>query len=357
MSQGASLHHGGPGAAPLALTMGDACGIGPEIIAKACRDGAAEGCVVVGDPAVLRRAAAATGGLLAVAELDAVGDLPAVPPRCIPVLRPPGLPAALIEAGVGRVDARAGAAAARCIEHAVELVRGGAVAGIVTAPIHKEALAAAGIGFPGHTEMLQALASPGGTPPAVRMMLANQELRCVLVTIHVALRAAIDAVTYDAVLETLRITQRSAAAWGVPKPRIGVAGLNPHAGEGGLFGDEEIRVIAPAIAAARAEGIDASGPYAPDTVFMRARHAPGHPGEFDVVVAMTHDHGLIPVKYLGVEQGVNVTLGLPFVRTSPDHGTAFDIAGSGRADPASLVAAIRMARELGRHARGRQAAA
>jgi 4-hydroxythreonine-4-phosphate dehydrogenase len=125
-----------------------------------------------------------------------------------------------------------------------------------------------------------------------------------------------------------------------------VAGLNPHAGEGGLFGDEELRLIAPAIAAACAEGIDARGPFAPDTVFMRARDAAGHPGEFDLVVAMTHDHGLIPVKYLGVEHGVNVTLGLPFVRTSPDHGTAFDIAGSGRADPSSLGAALRMARTL-----------
>jgi 4-hydroxythreonine-4-phosphate dehydrogenase len=125
-----------------------------------------------------------------------------------------------------------------------------------------------------------------------------------------------------------------------------VAGLNPHAGEGGLFGDEELRIIAPAIAAAQAEGIVASGPFAPDTVFMRARNAVAHPGEFDLVVAMTHDHGLIPVKYLGVEQGVNVTLGLPFVRTSPDHGTAFDIAGKGVADPASLIAALRMARTL-----------
>jgi 4-hydroxythreonine-4-phosphate dehydrogenase len=125
-----------------------------------------------------------------------------------------------------------------------------------------------------------------------------------------------------------------------------VAGLNPHAGEGGLFGDEELRIIGPAVQAARAEGIDASGPHAPDTVFMRARTAVGHPGEFDLVVAMTHDHGLIPVKYLGVEHGVNVTLGLPFVRTSPDHGTAFDIAGRGRADASSLKAALRMARSL-----------
>jgi 4-hydroxythreonine-4-phosphate dehydrogenase len=125
-----------------------------------------------------------------------------------------------------------------------------------------------------------------------------------------------------------------------------VSGLNPHAGESGGLGREEIEVIAPAVEAARAEGIDARGPFAPDTVFMRARHAPGHPGEFDLVVAMTHDHGLIPVKYLGVESGVNVTLGLPFVRTSPDHGTAFDIAGSGKADPSSLAAAVRMARQL-----------
>jgi 4-hydroxythreonine-4-phosphate dehydrogenase len=204
--------------------------------------------------------------------------------------------------------------------------------------LNKAALAAAGVHFPGHTEMLQAVA--GGVP--VRMMLANEELRVVLVTIHQSLRSAIDAVTYDAVLETLRIVQRS----GVGR-RIAVAGLNPHAGEDGLFGDEERRVIAPAIAAARAEGIEATGPFAPDTVFMRARR-----GEFDVVVAMTHDHGLIPVKYLGVEEGVNVTLGLPFVRTSPDHGTAFDIAGRGVADPSSLEAAIKWARSASSGRRG-----
>jgi 4-hydroxythreonine-4-phosphate dehydrogenase len=220
----------------------------------------------------------------------------------------------------------------------------------VTAPLHKEALAAAGVPYPGHTEMLQALATPpGGAMPPVRMMLANDELRVVLVTIHLALRRAIEAVTFDAVLQTLRITQQAARTWPLPvpgRPRIAVAGLNPHAGEGGLFGDEEQTIIAPAIAAARAEGLDVHGPFPPDTVFMRARHAPGHPGDFDVVVAMTHDHGLIPVKYLGVEHGVNVTLGLPLVRTSPDHGTAFDIAGQGVADVRSLAAALRMARQL-----------
>jgi 4-hydroxythreonine-4-phosphate dehydrogenase len=226
----------------------------------------------------------------------------------------------------------------------------GDIAAIVTAPLHKEALAAAGVDFPGHTELLQAEAAAhaGKTieQMPVRMMLANDELRTVLVTIHQSLRSAIDAVTFDAVLETIRIAHRAAARWGQPAPRIAVAGLNPHAGEGGLFGSEEATIIGPAVAAACAEGIDAHGPYAPDTVFMRARNAPGHPGEFDIVVAMTHDHGLIPVKYLGVENGVNVTLGLPFVRTSPDHGTAFDIAGRGIADASSLRAAVRMARRL-----------
>jgi 4-hydroxythreonine-4-phosphate dehydrogenase len=264
-------------------------------------------------------------------------ELGRLPPRCLPVWQPAGLPADLAQAPLGQVDARAGAAAALCIEAAVGLIQAGRVRGLVTAPIHKEALHAAGSPYPGHTEMLQALA--GGVP--VRMMLANEELRTVLVTIHCSLRDAIERVTRESVLETLRITGASLRRMGIAAPRIAVAGLNPHAGEGGLFGDEEIHHIAPAIADARAEGWDASGPFAPDTVFMRARR-----GEFDVVVAMTHDHGLIPVKYLGVEQGVNVTLGLPFVRTSPDHGTAFDIAGRGIADPASLSAALAMARRL-----------
>ncbi len=337
-----------PAAIPIVITMGDACGIGPEIIAKLFRCPSAQGCFVLGDVEVMRRAARLTGGLLALAPIDSPDALADVPPNCVPVLQADALPHDLLSAPIGRIDSRAGAAAARCIEQAVALALRGEVSAIVTSPIHKEALAAAGVGFPGHTEMLQALAAePGMPPPPVRMMLANDELRTVLVTIHQSLRSAIDAVTFDAVLDTVRIAHRAAVRWGLPSPRIAVAGLNPHAGEGGLFGDEEIRIIAPAISAARAEGIDASGPYAPDTVFMRARNVvPSHPGAFDVVVAMTHDHGLIPVKYLGVEHGVNVTLGLPFVRTSPDHGTAFDIAGSGVADPSSLEAAIAMARKL-----------
>jgi 4-hydroxythreonine-4-phosphate dehydrogenase len=339
--------------APIAITMGDACGIGPEIIARLYRGGLARGCFVVGDVDVMRRAAAWTGEMLSVARIDDPASVFDVPANCMAVLQAEGLTDGLATLPVGRIDARAGAAAARCIEQAVSLAMRGEVAAIVTAPIHKEALAAAGVGFPGHTEMLQALAaSPGQPVLPVRMMLANAELRVVLVTIHQSLRQAIEGVTFDAVLETLRIAHRTAAGWGMTTPRIAVAGLNPHAGEGGLFGDEELRIIGPAVAAARAEGIDARGPFAPDTVFMRARHAPEHPGEFDIVIAMTHDHGLIPVKYLGVEHGVNVTLGLPFVRTSPDHGTAFDKAGTGNADPSSMAAALAMARRLVQAAAG-----
>jgi len=331
---------------PLLLTMGDACGIGPEILVRAFQSGAGAGSVAVADAAVMRRAAALLPERWPVACLPSPGDWAECPARCVPVweppsLRPPGSDGkALASLPWGRVDARAGAAAAVCIEAAVACVLRGEAAAIVTAPLHKGALAAAGIGFPGHTEMLQALAAPpGAPPPTVRMMLANDELRVVLVTIHQSLRRAIDAVTHDAVLSTLQITAASRPPLPGQRWRIAVAGLNPHAGEGGLFGDEEQHIIGPAVAAARAQGLDVHGPFAPDTVFMRARR-----GEFDVVVAMTHDHGLIPVKYLGVERGVNVTLGLPFVRTSPDHGTAFDIAGQGVADASSLEAAIAWAR-------------
>jgi 4-hydroxythreonine-4-phosphate dehydrogenase len=334
-------------ARPLGVTMGDPCGIGPEIVVRAALAGELDDAVVIGDAGVMQRAAAQLGAKLPLAQLDDPARRGEVPPGALALWSPPGL-AALPELPLGRVDARAGAAAARCIEAGARAARDGRLAALVTAPIHKEALAAADVPYPGHTEMLQALAAaPGEAPPPVRMMLANDELKVVLVTIHVALSKAIELVTFDNVLQTLRIAHQASARWGQPRPRIAVAGLNPHAGEGGLFGDEELCTIGPAIEAACAEGIDARGPYAPDTVFMRARHAPpAHPGEFDLVVAMTHDHGLIPVKYLGVEQGVNVTLGLPFVRTSPDHGTAFDIAGQGLASADSLVAALRMARRL-----------
>lgn len=330
---------------PIALTLGDACGIGPETIVRAFALGEAADCVVFGDARWLARTARAMRfdpecSRPPVVELDALDDFGDTPPGCIPVLPAAQLPDDLRP---GQVDARAGLAAYACIEAAARAAMRRRVAAVVTAPIHKAALHAAGVDFPGHTEILQHIA--GGVP--VRMMLANPQLRTVLVTVHMALRRAIDAVTTDAVLQTVRIAHAAARGWGIVAPRIAVAGLNPHAGEGGLFGDEEARVIAPAIAQARSEGIDATGPYPPDTVFMRARHdPPEHPGAFDLVVAMYHDQGLIPVKYLGVDQGVNVTLGLPFVRTSPDHGTAFDIAGQDRADPSSLIAAIRMARRL-----------
>ena len=335
------------GVLPLGVTMGDPCGIGPEIVVRAVLAGALDDAVVVGDLGVMRRAAAALGARLPIAQLDDPAARAQVPAGALALWVPPGLEP-LPELALGAVDARAGAAAARCIEAGALAAGDGRLAALVTAPIHKEALAAAGVPYPGHTEMLQALAAAAGKePPPVRMMLANEELKVVLVTIHVALSKAIRLVTFDNVLHTLRIAHQASARWGQPRPRIAVAGLNPHAGEGGLFGDEELCVIGPAIEAAVAEGIDAQGPFAPDTVFMRARHAPPvHPGEFDLVVAMTHDHGLIPVKYLGVEQGVNVTLGLPFVRTSPDHGTAFDIAGKGLASADSLLAALRMARRL-----------
>jgi len=338
---------------PLAITMGDPAGIGPEIIVKAFRDAPQllAGAFVVGDLQCMRRAAqwlASPGApALPVALLATPEDVSRVPPECIPVLQasdvasPPTL---------GVVSAEAGRAAGEAVQWAARAALRGSIAGLVTAPLHKESLAAAGFAFPGHTELLQAeAAAHAGVPLAampVRMMLANDELRTVLVSIHMSLRDAIEAVTFDAVLQTLRIAHSALSGVLGHAPRIGVAGLNPHAGEGGLFGSEERELIAPAIAAAQAEGIDARGPYAPDTVFMRARAADGAGGEFDVVLAMYHDQGLIPVKYLGVEKGVNVTLGLPLVRTSPDHGTAFDIAGTGRADASSLVEAVRMARAL-----------
>ncbi|PWW48586.1 4-hydroxythreonine-4-phosphate dehydrogenase [Melaminivora alkalimesophila] len=342
-----------PPGLPLAITQGDPAGIGPEIVAKAFRDApqVLAGAFVVGDAATMARALACIEQpgrpRLAVQRIGHWDGLRHVPPQSLPVWQLPGLPGPL---PFGVVSAEAGRAAADCVVWAARAALAGEVAALVTAPLHKEALAAAGVPWPGHTELLQAEAARhAGVPLAqmpVRMMLASDELRTVLVSIHVALREAIEAVTEENVLQTLRIAHAALARSLGRAPRIGVAGLNPHAGEGGLFGREELEAIAPAIARARAEGIDASGPHAPDTVFMRARATAERPGEFDVVLAMYHDQGLIPVKYLGVDKGVNVTLGLPLVRTSPDHGTAFDIAGRGVADAASLVEAVRMARAL-----------
>lgn len=339
---------------PIAITPGDPCGIGPETIARAWRQQAqlTQGCFVAGDVGVMRRALALLGETVAlpVMQIDSPAEALGAPAGCLPVLQvvdtAPELP-------WGKVDARAGRLAGECVLWATRAALRGEVAAIVTAPLHKEALHAAGEPwnqYPGHTELLQAeSARHVGVPLAqmpVRMMLANEELRTVLVSIHVSLREALDAITPPRVMQTLQITHEALQRLLGRAPRIVVAGVNPHAGEGGLFGREEIEVLEPVIAQARAQGIQVQGPLAPDTVFMRARHASGHPGEFDVVVAMYHDQGLIPVKYLGVEQGVNVTLGLPLIRTSPDHGTAFDLAGKGQADASSLLQALRMARRL-----------
>ena len=334
---------------PIAVTMGDACGIGPEIVLKACAaraaDRAAAPVLVYGDVGVLERQARALGIDVAVAQVAGPADVhrgaaagrPSVPVVACSAL-PPDLP-------TGRVDARAGAAAHAAIVAAARDAMARRVAAIATAPVHKEALAAAGVRHPGHTEILAEAA--GGAD--VRMMLVNDELRTVLVTIHVPLRAAIDAITRGAVRDTIAIADAALRRMGIARPRVAVAGLNPHAGEGGLMGREEIDAISPAIADARAAGVDASGPWPGDTVFMRARGL----REFDVVVAMYHDQGLIPVKYLGLDTGVNVTVGLPFVRTSVDHGTAFDLAGRGLADPRSLLAAIDLARRLAPDPRAR----
>jgi 4-hydroxythreonine-4-phosphate dehydrogenase len=335
---------------PIAITIGDAAGIGPEIIVKAFFQAPEQfhNCIVVGDKAVMQRAWQVVTAK--------TRPLPKPMPINMPMqeglsiqqvgspLAPEQLPA------FGKISAIAGQLAADSITWATQAALRGEVSAIVTAPLNKEALSLVRINFPGHTEMLQALAAQhlhktiAELP--VRMMLANRQLKTVLVTIHQPLRQAIDAITVDTVLETLRITHRAELASTGRAPHLAVAGLNPHAGEGGLMGREEIDIIQPAIQLAKAEGMHVSGPWSPDTVFMRARAEHGQPGAFDVVVAMYHDQGLIPVKYLGVEQGVNITLGLPFVRTSPDHGTAFDLAGKGVADPSSLLEAMSMALRL-----------
>ena len=317
---------------PLALTMGDPAGIGPEITLKAL---AAQpdpaGFVILGDEMVVRAAHSAQGLAWPVHVMTAVDDRRKNAFNLLPSSSLAALPA------IGEVSAAAGQAAYLAIKKGIALACAGGIAGIITAPIHKEALKAAGHSYPGHTEMLAAHAGVAH----VAMMLANDEIKTVLVTIHMALREAILAADFDAQIRAIRLAHQGARAMGIAAPRIAVAGLNPHAGEGGRFGDEEITIISPAIKAMQAEGLDASGPWPGDTVFMAART-----GKFDVVVAQYHDQGLIPVKYMGLEKGVNITLGLPFVRTSPDHGTAFDIAGQGIADPASMITALKLAEKL-----------
>lgn len=250
----------------------------------------------------------------------------------------------------GRGDAIGARAAIRAIETAIGAALAGRADAICTAPIHKENLRAAGFSHPGHTELLaeRAGASLGGPPLPVAMMLACPRLRVVPLTIHEPLARVPSLVTRERILETLRVIHDALARPPATGPRIAVCGLNPHAGEGGAFGREEIETIAPSVRAAAVSGIDARGPFGADTLFHRAIE-----GEFDVVLAMYHDQGLVAIKTLDFHGGVNVTLGLPFVRTSPDHGTAYELAGTGRADPRSTLAAIRMAVEMARERRAR----
>ncbi len=278
----------------IAITLGDPAGIGPEIAEKARRD-------------------------VRVTQV------------CQPVLYGPAAPERFAP---GRLSAEAGRAAYDAIVAAVDDALAGRVHGVVTAPINKAAFALAGLPWPGHTELLAHLTGAS----QVAMMFHTEAMRVVLATIHVPLSEVPALVTQDLLERVVRLTARELPRLGYPVPRMAVAGLNPHAGEGGVLGLEEQHVFAPALAACRRDGIDVAGPFPADTLFVRASR-----GEFDVVVACYHDQGLVPVKLLAFGNAVNVTLGLPIIRTSVDHGTAFDIAGTGRADHGSLVEAIRLA--------------
>lgn len=317
--------HRGP---VLGVTVGDPAGIGPEVCLKAVQDPRCD-----------------VARLLAIGSLQALERARGVVPGA-PVLRAVATPAdARFEPGVldvvgvpsdravpvGQVSAEAGQIAFEGVAQAVDLAVGGAIDGIVTAPLNKEAIALAGHPYPGHTEILADLT---GTRDFA-MMLTAHKLRVVHVTTHIGIRQVLERVTTERVLTTIRLAHRALLDMGLDTPSVGVSGLNPHAGEGGLFGDEEATTITPAIEQARAEGIDATGPWPADTLFGRAVA-----GDFDVAIAMFHDQGHIAVKVLGFETGVNATIGLPIVRTSVDHGTAFDIAGTGTAGHDSLVEAV-----------------
>jgi 4-hydroxythreonine-4-phosphate dehydrogenase len=324
-------------AAPLiAVTMGDPAGIGPEIVAKAFAE---EGfrdegrSLVVGDPEILERAARLLKLPLRANEISEPEEA-AFEPGAVDVLAVGEVPEDL---PFGELDARAGDAAFRYVQRATELANERRVAAIATAPLNKEAMHLAGHKYPGHTEILAELT---GTK-AYAMMLVTDELKVIHVSTHVSLREAIERVRPGRELAVIRLAHDALRKLGVENPKVAVAGLNPHAGENGLFGTEDLENIAPAVEEAKEQGIEASGPWPPDTVLMRARR-----GEFDVVVVQYHDQGHIPVKLMGFEAGVNVTVGLPFFRTSVDHGTAFDIAGTGKADHASMQAAIDLARNL-----------
>lgn len=321
----------------LAITMGDPAGTGPELLTKAlvepeileiCRP------VVIGDAGTLEAARPYTGCQAAIRVLD---DVATASPDTghIEVLDSANVDRARLQ--LGQVSAEAGQAAYEYIKTATELALAGKVDAIVTCAINKEALNRAGHHFDGHTGLLAHLCdAPGAT-----MMLAAGDLRVSHVSTHVPLREAIDRVRPERILKVLELTRAAVQRLGIPEPRIAVAGLNPHAGEHGLFGDEEEQFIEPAIAEANERGWNVSGPFPGDTVFFRAMN-----GEFDAAVAMFHDQGHVAVKMLGIWRGVNVTLGLPIIRTSVEHGTNFDLSGTGRSDPRSLVEALKLAARM-----------
>lgn len=325
---------------PLAFTMGDAAGIGPEIILKLYQQGITQATVVYGDKGILEKYNSLYKLGLNIIQLNDINeflvliDQHKLQEKSVYVLnRAKELP----NIEPGKISQYAGLAAYEYLCHAIDDANNGHLRAIVTAPLNKAAMHAAGIDFPGHTEILAERTNTKN----YAMMMANNELRILLVTIHIALAEVPKAITIENELNTIRLAHKACIAAGIQAPRIAVAGLNPHASENGKFGNEEALIIQPAIDLARAEKINVSEPLPGDTVFMRARQ-----GEFDIVVAQYHDQGLIPVKYMGLDNGVNITVGLPFIRTSVDHGTAFDIAGKNLADPESLRSALNMAIDM-----------
>ena len=324
----------------VAITMGDAAGTGPEIITKSlalpelravCRP------VVIGDAAAMTRALRFTGVSLKVRAIKDVAEATSAPGE-IDVLDLSNLDLATLK--LGHVDPQAGHAAYEYIKLATELALAGRVSAIVTSSINKESLNAAGHHFDGHTGLLAHLCDR----PDATMMLVADKLRVSHVSTHVPLRVAIDRVKPDRILTVLQLTHDAVRRLGIDRPRLAVAGLNPHAGENGLFGDEEEKFITPAIVQARALGLDVHGPFAGDTIFFRTLQ-----GEFDAGVAMYHDQGHVAAKMLGIWRGVNVTLGLPIIRTSVEHGTDFANAGTGRSDPRSLNEALKLAAAMAAH--------
>ena len=314
---------------PLALTMGDPAGIGGELTVRAWQELHRNGpCfIALDDPHRLKG--------VPIIEVASPDEASAIFATALPVL--PIKLAATPQPGMP--DKANATAVIASIERAAALCLSGAAAGMVTNPINKAALYDAGFPYPGHTEFLAALTGAQGKQI---MMLASPQLRVVPVTVHASLRNSIGMLTTDAIVAAARTTAAALQhEFGIARPRLAIAGLNPHAGEQGALGDEETTIIAPAIAQLRAEGIDVSGPWPPDTMFTVAARA-----RYDAAICMYHDQALIPLKTLDMDHGVNVTLGLPIVRTSPDHGTAYDIAGKGIADPSSLIAAIELAASL-----------